>query len=186
MTLPSLGSGRAILFFGALTLLAGLAMLPALHTLSDSGTGIWAIEHAGSASEAKGIHDGLSEDSRQAAYVQLFIDLPFLIGYGGLIASICLWTADLMERAGRVTAAGLLTLVAWFGPVAALLDLLQNVALAFVLGGHTRQPWPRISDLAGYATLLLALSALAVAVVMLLAWTGDWRRPPGRKAEEGQ
>lgn len=170
-----LGSGRSILIFLALTVIAWLAMQPALHELEDAGTSLAKLQYAGSASEAKRVHDSLSSAARQAAYAQLFVDLPFLIGYGGLIASICLWTADLVQRAGRITAAGLLTLAAWLGPLAAGFDVIQNVALAFVLGGHTGQPAPRIAALSGYATWTCVVLAAVIVVASLLAWAGAWR-----------
>lgn len=171
-----LGSGKSILIFLALTVIALLAMQPALGQLKDAGTSIGELNYAGSASEANRIHDSLSPDARQAGYVQLFIDLPFLIGYGGLIASICLWTANLVQRSGRIAAAGLLTLAAWLGPLAAGFDVIQNLALAFVLGGQTGQPAPRIAAVAGYATwICVALAALIVAA-SLFAWAGVWRK----------
>lgn len=176
MRAARLGSGRSILIFLALTVIAWLAMQPALHELTNSGTSIAKLEYAGSASEAKRIHDSLSGDAKQAAYVQLFLDLPFLIGYGGLIASICLWTANLVQRTGRITAAGLLTLAAWLGPLAAGFDVIQNVALAFVLGGHTGQPAPRIAALSGYGTWTCVVLAALVVATSLAAWAGVWRK----------
>jgi hypothetical protein len=61
------------------------------------------------------------------------------------------------------------TAIAWFGPLAAGADLLQNLSLALILSGHETQPWPRISAVAGPVTTGLVLTAAAFAFCGALA-----------------
>jgi hypothetical protein len=167
--LPPLASRRAILFFLLLTLVSGLAMLPAINQLADNGTSIFKIEFAGSASEAARIHEMLSDDSRQALYVQLFVDVAFLIGYGFLTAAICLWCSERAAAAGRMREAGWAARVAVLGPIAAACDMAQNISLAIINGGHTGQPWPRISQVGGYLIFGSIGIAAICAILALIA-----------------
>ena len=172
------GTKRGLLIFAALALLSGAAMLPALRTMADHGASVLAFESAAGVERSQEILAAWGNTGKTAMWWQLALDTPFLVGYGLFLAGAC---AAVARRAGandkpRLQRAA--TLLAWCGPLAASLDLLQNVSLALVLGGHVAQPWPRISALAAATVPVLALGAGLFAI-------GGWiatRRSAPREA----
>jgi hypothetical protein len=158
------GRGRSLLALLALTVVSGLAMLPALSTMAAHGATLIDFESAGSVARSQEILAEWGSAGKTAMWWQLALDLPFLIGYGLLAAGAC---AAVAERAVAGEMPGLAraaAVFAWLGPVGAAADLLQNISLALVLGGASGQPWPRISALAGpVTTTLVALAALFAA-----------------------
>ncbi|MGH2973279.1 MAG: hypothetical protein ACRDLL_00205 [Solirubrobacterales bacterium] len=158
------GTRRGLLGLAALTLLSGAAMLPAMATMADHGASLIDFESAGSVARSQEIVAEWGSAGKAAMWWQLGLDLPFLIGYGLFLAGACAAVARRarsrdMPRLERVAA-----VLTWLGPLAAASDLLQNLSLAFVLGGHVAQPWPRISAIAGTATTTLALLAALFAL----------------------
>lgn len=139
-------------------------MLPAMATMSDHGAGLFAFESAGSVARSQEILAGWGDAGRAAMWWQLALDIPFLFGYGLFLAGACAAVARRAERGGRRRLARAAAVAAWFGPIAAAADMLQNVSLALVLSGRVAQPWPRISALAGpVTTTLVAVAALFAA-----------------------
>lgn len=70
-----------------------------------------------------------------------------------------------LARIGRGRLSRILRALAWLGPLAALCDTVQNVALGFILSGDASQPAPRLAAVFGYATLALAgIAVVAIAV----------------------
>jgi hypothetical protein len=155
---------RSLWALAALTLIAGAAMLPALATMTAHGASLIAFELAGSVSRSGEIVSEWGAAGRDAMWWQLALDTPFLIGYGLFLAGACTAVAGRARRAGRPRLRRAATIVAWFGPIAAAADLLQNVSLALILAGHEAQPWPRISALGGYLTNVLITIGLAFAL----------------------
>lgn len=158
------GTKRGLWGLAALTLASGAAMLPAMATMAGHGASLIAFESAGSVARSQQIVAEWGSAGKTAMWWQLALDLPFLIGYGLFLAGACAAVARRagaggMRRLERAAAA-----LAWLGPLAACADLLQNVSLALVLGGHVAQPWPRISALAGTTTTVLALAAALFAL----------------------
>ncbi len=158
------GSRRGLIGFGALALICGAAMLPAMATMSDHGASVFAFESAGSVSRSQEILAEWGSAGKAAMWWQLALDTPFLIGYGLFLAGACAAVARRAGAAGMPRLQRVAALVAWFGPVAAAADFLQNVSLALVLGGSTTQPWPRISAVAGLLTSGLAIAAALFAL----------------------
>jgi hypothetical protein len=163
------GSKRGLWTLAAVTLLAGAAMLPAMRTMADHGASLIAFESAGSVSRSQEIVTEWGAAGKRAMWWQLVLDLPFLIGYGLFLAGACAAVARRALRTGRPRLAKLAAIVAWFGPLAAAADFLQNVSLALVLGGNGAQPWPRISAAAGPLTTGLILTAAIFALGGVLA-----------------
>lgn len=149
----------------ACVLISGAAMLPAMSAMAEHGASLTSFELAGNTSRMTEILAGWGHAGKAAAWWQLALDTPFLIGYGLFLAGACTAVARRAERAGRRLLLRIAVVVAWFGPVAAFADLLQNVALALVLSGREVQPWPRISALAGLTTSTAVGAALAFALV---------------------
>jgi hypothetical protein len=163
------GSKRWLWTFAAVALLSGAAMLPAMRTMADHGSSLIAFESAGSVSRSQEIVTGWGEPGEAAAWWQLALDTPFLIGYGLFLAGACAAVARRARRTRRPRLERIATAIAWFGPLAAGADLLQNLSLALILSGHETQPWPRISAVAGPVTTGLALIAAAFALCGALA-----------------
>jgi hypothetical protein len=155
------GTRRALWTLAALTLLSGAAMLPALRTMADHGASVLAFESAGGIARSEEILAEWGAAGKSAMWWQLALDTPFLIGYGLFLAGACAAVARRAHATGRPNLERAAAAVAWFGPLAAAADLLQNASLALVLGGHVTQPWPRISAIAGSVTTSLALIAAA-------------------------
>jgi hypothetical protein len=139
-------------------------MLPAIGTMSDHGASVVAFEFAGSMGRSQEILAEWGSAGKAAAWWQLALDTPFLVGYGLLLAGACVAVAHRAERAGSLGLQRTATKVAWFGPLAAGADLLQNISLGLILAGHETQPWPGISALCGCVTLAL----MAIGVVFVL------------------
>jgi hypothetical protein len=177
------GTRRGLLCLGALALICGAAMLPAMRTMADHGASLIAFESAGSVSRSREIIAGWGAAGKAAMWWQLTLDTPFLIGYGLFLAGACAAIARRAHGLGMPRLERAAAVLAWLGPIAAASDLVQNVALGFVLGGHLTQPWPRISALTGLLTTALALTAAVFALAGALAT----RRPAtGAPARSGQ
>jgi hypothetical protein len=153
------GTKRGLLTFAALTLLSGAAMLPALETMADHGASVLAFESAAGVERSQEILAAWGSEGKSAMWWQLALDTPFLIGYGLFLAGACAAVARRAQASGKPRLERAATLLVWCGPLAASMDLLQNVSLALVLSGHVAQPWPRISALAAATVPVLAPSA---------------------------
>jgi hypothetical protein len=64
---------------GALTLLCGAAMLPAIQTMVDHGASLIAFESAGSVSRSQEIVAEWGSAGKAAMWWQLALDTPFLM-----------------------------------------------------------------------------------------------------------
>jgi hypothetical protein len=166
---------------GAITVLLYLAMVPSFHGMSGNGASLASFEDAGSVAESTRIVSEWGSAGRDAARTQLLIDLPFMVSYALFLAGACTFVADRAESKGRLKLAKVAEVLAWCGPVAAALDLAQDIALALVLGGHHSQPWPRISSLSAIATRGLAEGALVFAIVgaAFVMFSGMRGKEPG-------
>ncbi len=163
------GTGRGLWILAAVTLISGAAMLPAMATMTDHGASLFAFESAGGVARSQRIVDEWGAAGKAAMWRQLGLDLPFLLGYGLFLAGACAAVARRAHGAGKSRLEKVASVVAWFGPVAAAADFLQNVSLALVLAGHMSQPWPRISAVAGPVTTTLILAAALFALAGALA-----------------
>lgn len=163
------GRKRSLWGLAALTLISGAAMLPALATITAHGASLIAFELAASVSRSSEIVSAWGDAGKRAMWWQLALDTPFLIGYGLFLAGACAAVAGRARRAGRPRLRRAATIVAWFGPIAAAADLLQNISLALILAGHEAQLWPRISALGGYLVNVLMATGLAFALCGAIA-----------------
>lgn len=173
------GSRRALFGLGALALLCGAAMLPAMHTMADHGASLIGFESAGGVARSQEIVAEWGSAGKTAMWWQLALDMPFLIAYGLFFAGACAAVARRAHAAGRPGLERAAAVIAWLGPIAAAADFSQNVSLALVLSGHGDQPWPRISALAGTVTTTLAATAALFALGGVLATR---RRGPAEPA----
>ena len=169
------GSKRGLWLLAAVTLVSGAAMLPAMNTMSDHGASLFAFESAGSVARSQEIVTEWGATGKDAMWWQLGLDIPFLVGYGLFLAGACAAVARRSRETGRPRLERAATAVAWFGPLAATADLLQNISLGLILAGNVAQPWAGISVLAGPLTTTLILAAALFALAGALA-----TRTPGQ------
>lgn len=158
------GTKRGLLGLGALTLLCGAAMLPAIRTMADHGASLIAFESAGRVPRSREIVAEWASAGKAAMWWQLALDTPFLVGYGLFLAGACAAVARRARGVGMPRLERAASALAWCGPIAAAIDLSQNVSLALVLAGYVTQPWPRISAVAGPLTTTLVLLAAIFAL----------------------
>lgn len=162
------GKSRSLWALLALTLLSGAAMLPAMKTMADHGAGLLAFENAGTVSRIQEILSDWGSAGKTAAWWQLALDIPFLVGYGLFAAGACAAVVRRAQRTERRRLGRVAVTVAWCGPLAAGADFLQNVSLGLVLTGHETQPWPRLSAACGTATSALLAVGLGFALIGVL------------------
>ena len=139
------GRPRWLAVTGAATVLLYLAMIPSFHGMSGHGASLGSFEDARSVAESTRIVTEWGDAGKDAARTQLLIDLPFLVSYALFLAGACMFVAARARRVGRPRLGRVAEVLAWCGPIAAALDLAQNVALALILAGHHTQPWPLVS-----------------------------------------
>jgi hypothetical protein len=176
------GRPRSLWILAALALLSGAAMLPAMITMADHGASLIAFENAGTVARSEEILAEWGGPGKAAAWWQLALDVPFLIGYGLFAAGACAAVAGRAGRVGKPRLRRAATALAWCGPVAAAADLTQNVSLALILTGHVAQPWSRIAATSGPVVNGL----MAIALIFALAGTiaTRERRPAEATAAE--
>lgn len=177
------GSKRGLWALAAVTLLCGAAMLPAMRTMADHGASLIAFESAGNVSRSQEIVNEWGAAGKTAMWWQLAFDTPFLIGYGLFLAGACAAVAGRAHTSGKPRLERVAVAVAWFGPLAAAADFMQNISLALVLAGHVTQPWPRISAVAASVTTTLALSAALFALAGAFATRRREAVEPARSSE---
>ena len=163
------GTRRGLLTLAALTLLSGAAMLPAIATMADHGASVIAFEKAGSVARSQEILAEWGSAGKTAMWWQLVLDTPFLVGYGLFLAGACAAVARRASEAERPRLERTAVALAWFGPIGAGADLLQNLSLGLILSGHVNQPWPRISAIAAPTTTCLCAVAALFALLGAIA-----------------
>lgn len=163
------GRKRSLIVLATFTLISGAAMLPAMAAMADHGASIIAFESAGSVSRSAEILAEWGDPGEEAAWWQLALDLPLLIGYGLFLAGACAAVARRARESGRPRLERAASMLVWLGPLAATADLLQNISLAIVLSGHVAQPWIRISAITGPTITTLAVAAGLFALVGAIA-----------------
>ncbi len=104
--------------------------------------GIISYEFAGTTERAAAILAGWDENARLHAGFSLGLDYLFMPLYAMTIALGCLWAAERWRRR-PLTALG--TLLAWGVWLAAVFDVVENLALWRLLSGTQTDPWPGIA-----------------------------------------
>ena len=143
---------RALWISGVAMLVLGAVLLWLDEPMWDAGgPGIVGFELAGSEAEAGDILTEWGDEGRDAARVSLWVDFPYLVAYGTFLGL----AAAALGR-GRAAVAA---------PLAAGLDVAENVSLLLVLGGHAVEIAPALAAL--FALLKFLLLGFAVASILL-------------------
>lgn len=133
--------------------------------------GIISYEFAGTTERAAAILAGWDENARLHAGFSLGLDYLFMPLYAMTIALGCLWAAERWRRR-PLTALG--TLLAWGVWLAAVFDVVENLALWRLLSGTQTDPWPGIAWWC--ALLKFALVGGGLVYILVRAIVGLERR----------
>ena len=148
-----------VIALGIVVLLSSMAIAAAGTTMTEHGVSIEDFQFAGTSAKAKSAYDELGHDGRRAAWWFLAFELPFMAGYGLLLAAGPAFAAGRLAAAGAERLARFARFASVFGLLAAACDLIQNTGLVFVLSGHFGQPAPRIAVVFGDLTWVFGVSA---------------------------
>lgn len=134
--------------------------------------GIVSFELAGSVQQARQIVESWDATARLLAAFGLGLDYLFMPCYATALALGCLWAGDRLrqQRWPLIRAASPL---AWGSWLAALFDMVENLALVFVLVGPVSSPWPQLAQICASIKFALIFAGLVYvflgAAVTLLA-----------------
>ena len=141
--------------------------------------GIVSFELAGDGPSAQAILDCWDCQARAHAGFNLGFDFVFMLLYSSAIGLACVWVACVLPSRYRPLAAVGLTL-AWGQWLAALLDVVENVALLVILLDSPVAPWPQVAlwcAVPKFALVFLGLGYVALGAVVRLVGS----RRPGRE-----
>ena len=169
---------RQLLLLGAVMLIAGAAMLPAIATMSDHGASLAAFESPGGVAGAEEILDEWGHAGETAMWWQLGLDVPFIIGFCLLFAGACAAVARRASAASMPRLERAASFAVWIGPLAAAADLVQDLCAAIMLSGQVEEPWPGLSGLA-----ISLVGPLWVAATLFAV--GGWLATRGRGPRDG-
>ncbi|MBM3144801.1 MAG: hypothetical protein FJ010_07485 [Chloroflexi bacterium] len=128
----------------ALAVMAAMNLIGAPLKTETAPAGIISYELAGMVSEAGKILASWDAPAREhAAFVQ-GLDFLFIPIYAGAIALGCRMASGVLRRKGWALAS-LGAPLAWLALLAALLDVIENIALVLMLFGAPANPWPQIA-----------------------------------------
>jgi hypothetical protein len=134
-----------LLLAATLTLMVILNLVAAPLVTPEAPYGIVSYELAGSVDQAEQILGSWDMEARLRSAFSLGLDYLFMVAYALTIAWGCLWSAEKLllngwpfARLGVFLAAGQF--------LAALLDALENVALAVMLFSQVTAPWPQVAN----------------------------------------
>jgi hypothetical protein len=131
--LIAVGTRRGLIVLGALTLIFGAAMLPAIATMANHGATVIDFESERTVAGSQAILSEWGEAGERAMWWQLALDTPFAVCYGLLFAGGCAAVAARALRVGKPRLERAALIFAWLGALAAVADLAENVSLAIVL-----------------------------------------------------
>ena len=123
--------------------------------------GILSFEMAGSPEESLRILHSWSESDRRFAAFSLGFDYLFMVMYASLLSLACLASGKALSARKWPFArwANFMAVTAW---AAALLDALENLALAKILFGAEGSPWPEAARLCAAGKFALLFAVLVV------------------------
>ena len=125
--------------------------------------GVVSFELAGSPENARNILDSWDADAKLRAGFGLGLDYLFIVAYASTIAFGCGMVAQVLERC-RWPFVRWGNLIAWGVILAALLDVVENIALTIVIFGTIASPWPEIARWCA----ILKFSLIFVGIVYVL------------------
>jgi hypothetical protein len=167
------------LLIGTLVMAAVLFIIDGELKNESSPHGIISFELAGDTVTARTILCSWGKEGRRHAAYSLGLDFAYIIFYAGFLALGCAMTATCWQDCRYLFPLGLT--LAWAQPVAAFLDVIENIALIRLLLGATEELWPQLARWCAIPKFVIVIAGLAYVV---FAGTAGWRRQrPGRKVD---
>ncbi len=163
--------GLFILQFGVVALMA-----PAAGRMGQRGVSVLDLQFMRTPAKAAEYVATLGPDGVDAARLGLYLDFPYLVLYALALSALCVLLAAKAAERGRESLAAAGRTVAWFAPVAAGCDAVEDIAILVVLGGNVEQPWPAIAF--GFASVKWALLAVVIGYVIIALALAVRRRVP--------
>jgi hypothetical protein len=144
--LPSDGWPRFFwpLFGLTVVLMVIFAITGVPMTTEAAPYGVISFELAGSVEQAQKILASWNPDAGQRAAFGLGLDYLFMLVYASTIAFACGMASNVLHRE-KWPFASLGAWLAWGVFLAALLDVVENIALLKILFGTIASPWPEIA-----------------------------------------
>jgi hypothetical protein len=152
---------------GVAMLLLLWAMSPMENQMEANGPGMVPFELNGGQERADEILAEWGEDGRDAARDQLWIDYGFMLAYGTFLWLAAATVRDLCRSRRLERLATIGGIAAWFGPLAAGFDSLENACLLLTLG-NAGPAFPLLATI--FAVCKFAF--LAAAIGYLIAGIG--------------
>jgi hypothetical protein len=159
------------LLIGFAVVLAALSILDCELKNEKAPCGIISFELAGDLVTARSILCSWGTKGQLHAAISLGLDFAFIPLYAGLVALACAMTAARWETCKYLFPLGLT--LAWAQLVAALLDVVENIALIRLLLGAGGELWPQLARYCAIPKLAIFIAGLLFAVAAGLA---GWRR----------
>lgn len=106
--------------------------------------GIISLELAGNVPTAQQIVESWDMSSQRNALFNVRLDFLFIIAYSNTIGLACVWAAETISTGAQVVSAVGIALV-WGQWLAALLDVVENIALLSMLRISVTQPFPAVA-----------------------------------------
>lgn len=113
-------------------------------TTVNAPYGVVSFELAGTVKNAQEILSSWNADSQLRASFGLGLDFLFIVLYASTIAFGCGISAQILKRKGWPLA-NWGNLLSWAVILAAILDVIENLALTSILLGAVVTPWPEIA-----------------------------------------
>lgn len=144
--------------------------------MEANGPGMVPFELSGGHGKADQILAEWGEDGRDAAREQLWIDYGFMLAYGAFLGLAGSAMRDLCRRRGLRRLAGIGGAAAWFGPLAAGFDALENACLLLTLG-RAGEAFPLMATIFAACKFALLAAAIAYLIAGIAGVTGSRIRP---------
>ncbi len=145
-------------------------------TSASAPIGIISFEFAGSLDATALVINSWDESGRILAAFSIGIDFLFLILYSTTIGLACIWSGDVLgERFWSLAFLGIP--LAWGQWFAALLDVIENIALmvvllTFIKAGHVHELIPRVAQICAglkFGLVFLGLSYSFLGLALYIA-----------------
>ena len=131
---------------------------------SSAPYGIISFELAGNPQRAGNILSSWDHQEQLAAAFLIGLDFMFLALYSTTIGLGCIWSCDVLA-ASRWPLILFGIPLAWGQWLAALMDILENISLMFILLVSTASPWPELAR--GFAVIKFGLIFLGMVYIFL-------------------
>lgn len=131
--------------------------------------GIISYEFAGNVQKAEQILESWDINAKLHTALSLGFDYVFLLTYSTTIGIACVWTARILHDSTWPLAHIGIPL-AWGQWLAAVLDVIENSALIFMLFGSLVDPWPQIAYWCALFKFLFVFLGVVYAIYGLIVY----------------